>query len=234
MQTDVINFDWNFNSNDWDSLRVGKDIAYFRLKKLMSEFVWDITYLEGNTYDFVEVQTLLEGITIGGHFLSEQKQVLNQYQSLKYLMDLVRQDNFCFGSKVILAAHNLIAEEEAQEWGCLRKGEVRISGTEHQPPRAEELYDLLEQGVVAIQNIAHPVERALVYFCFGSLNQFFYDGNKRTSRWTMNGLLMSHGYNYLSVPGRDKEIFSQLMIDFYNSKNATEVMKYLRSCYVID
>ncbi len=229
-----INFSWTFNPIGWESLLVGKDISYFRLKRLMSEFVWDITHLEDNPYDIVEVQTLLEGITIGGHFLSEQTQVLNQYKSLQYLLNLIRNNKFNFEKKTILEAHNLLAAEEALEWGCLRKGPVRISGTEYKPPEAEELENLFDQGIEAIHKISHPVERAFVYFCFGSINQFFYDGNKRTSRWTMNGLLMSQGYNYLSIPGNKKDTFNKVMINFYNSKDASEVMEFLHSCYTVD
>ena len=234
MRSETLGFNWEFNADDWGSAQVGKEVACFRLKKLMPEFVWDITHLEDNPYDFIEVQTLLEGITIGGHTLAEQQQVLNQYRSLQQLFDLVKKDKFCFTDESIKNAHCIIAEEEALEWGCLRKGEVSISGTDHKPPSASQLESLFTKGIKTLQLISHPVERALAYFCFGSINQFFYDGNKRTSRWTMNGILMSHGYNYLSIAGAKKDEFNQVMIDFYNSKNATNVMRFMRACYIVD
>lgn len=234
MRSETLGFNWEFDADDWDSTQVGKEVACFRLKKLMSEFVWDITHLEDNPYDFIEVQTLLEGITIGGHTLAEQQQVLNQHRSLQQIFDLVKKDKFCFTDESIKNAHSIIAEEEALEWGCLRKGEVSISGTDHKPPSAHQLELLFTTGIKTLQLISHPVERALAYFCFGSINQFFYDGNKRTSRWTMNGILMSHGYNYLSIPGAKKDEFNQLMIDFYNSKDATKVMRFMRACYLVD
>lgn len=234
MQREEIGFSWSFEPDDWGSSQVGKDMACFRLKKLMPEFVWDIIHLEDNPYDFSEVQTLLEGITVGGHTLFEQKQVLNQYKSLQHLFDLVKKDKFTFEAETILSAHNMIAEEEALEWGCLRKGEVRISGTDHRPPGANDLKTLFKNGIETIKQIQHPVERALVYFCYGSINQFFYDGNKRTSRWTMNGILMSNGYNYLTVPGNKKGEFNRIMVGFYDNKDASEIIKFMTECYVVD
>lgn len=234
MASTKINFSWSFDSDKTQNLVVGKDVAYYRLKKLMPEFVWDITWLEDNPYTFLEVQTLIEGITVGGYSLSDQKQVLNQFESLKYLMKLIKQDNFKFDQANILTAHNIIAEGEALKWGCLRDGEVRIGGTEHKPPLAAELNELQLNGIDEISHIANPFERALVYFCFGSINQFFYDGNKRTSRWVMNAILMSHGYNYISIPADKKQVFDQAMVDFYNTKDANGIMRFLMDCYIAE
>ena len=87
------------------------------------------------------------------------------------------------------------------------------------------------KGICEINKIECAFERALVYFCFGSINQFFYDGNKRTSRWTMNGILMRNGFNYLSIPGNRKLEFNDVMVNFYNTKDATKIMLFLAGCY---
>jgi Fic family protein len=234
MQAKTINFNWEFDNNSILDFKVGKDTAYYRLKKLMPEFVWDITHLEDNPYTFTEVQTLLEGTTVAGYTLADQKQVINQFESLKYLLQLIKYGTFELNQETILAAHKILAEGEALKWGCIRDGEVRIGGTEHKPPQAQHLNTLHLDGIAEISKIESAFERGLVYFCFGSINQFFYDGNKRTSRWAMNGVLMSNGYNYLSIPGDRKHDFNEAMIDFYNTKDATRVMKFLISCYTKD
>jgi len=230
----AINIKWNFDPESISGYGVDRQTAYFRLKKLMSEFVWDLVCLEDNPYSFSEVQTLIEGITVGGHTLFDQKQILNQFASLKQLLDIIKNDSFVFEKETILSAHKLIAEEEALKWGCLRDGQVCISGTEHKPPQSDELPSLMSKGIREIAKIDNPFERALVYFCFGSINQFFYDGNKRTSRWVMNAILMSNGYNYLSVPCSKKSEFNTSMVRFYDSRDASEVIEFMRSCYVED
>jgi hypothetical protein len=40
--------------------------------------IFNTVYLENNPFTLKEVQTLLEGITVGGHKLEDQQQVLNQ------------------------------------------------------------------------------------------------------------------------------------------------------------
>jgi prophage maintenance system killer protein len=68
-------------------------------------------------------------------------------------------------------------------------------------------------------------------FLFGAYYQFFFDGNKRTSRHMMNGWLMKHGYNPISIPAARALEFNGNMVRFYHSKNATEMMAFLVSCY---
>lgn len=66
----ALGFSWNPTIFSVPLPVVGMDQALFRIKKLFPEFVWDTTALENNPFTFVEVQTLLEGITVGGRFVS--------------------------------------------------------------------------------------------------------------------------------------------------------------------
>lgn len=50
------------------------------------------------------------------------------------------------------------------------------------------------------EHVSTPVENALAYFCMGAYRQFNFDGNKRTSRLMMNGILLASGYAAISVP----------------------------------
>ena len=55
-------------------------------------------------------------------------------------------------------------------------------------PGAVRLNEVFANGVRSLQqNVSNPFERATAFFLFGSLQQFFFDGNKRTSRFMMNG-----------------------------------------------
>lgn len=57
------------------------------------------------------------------------------------------------------------------------------------------------------------------------------DGNKRTSRFMMNGVLMSHGIDAISVPAAKAQEFNEKMVRFYLSKDATEMMAFLAGCH---
>lgn len=51
--------------------------AIWRAKKLLCEVIYDITALEGNPHTVPEIATVLEGITVGGHRITDQEQVRN-------------------------------------------------------------------------------------------------------------------------------------------------------------
>jgi hypothetical protein len=63
--------------------------AIWRAKKIFAEIIHDITVLEGNPFTVPEIQTLLEGITVGGHKVSEAQQVMNQKESLLALFNSI-------------------------------------------------------------------------------------------------------------------------------------------------
>ena len=187
--------------------------------------------MEDNPYTFLEVQTLLDGVTVGGHSLFDQTQVLNQKQGLDKLIDSVKKD-LPWDKSLAKCLHYCIAKEEALKWGEFRDSAVGIGGTSHKPPEADQLDKIFDQGLAAIYELKHPFERALVYFFWGSMNQFFFDGNKRTSRAMMDYQLLKNGYYYLTVPARLKEEFSSTMINFYDTKDATAGMQFLLNCYI--
>jgi hypothetical protein len=62
----------------------------FRFHRMLPEFVWDASVLEGNPFTFPEVKTLLDGVTVGGRKISDQAQILNLAESSKHLLALVK------------------------------------------------------------------------------------------------------------------------------------------------
>ena len=63
------------------------------------------------------------------------------------------------------------------------------------------------------------------------MQQFFFDGNKRTARFMMNGVLMSHGIDAISVPAARAREFNEKMVRFYLGKDGSEMMDFLASCH---
>ena len=132
---------------------------------------------------------------------------------------------------------------EALEWGVFRgEGQERHytpnvglgEAGQYTPlataPGAPELNRVFDEWVRELSACA-PFERALAFFLFGALQQFFFDGNKRTSRFMMNGVLMANGIDAISVPAARAQEFNEKMVRFYQSKDATEMMAFLVSCH---
>ena len=189
----------------------------FIARKMFAELVYDTAALEGSPYTFPEVQTLLEGITVGGHRLDEQQLVLNQAESWERLLSMVEAGRFGVNKEVFCELHADVAKEEALTWGQFRDGRVSIAGTAYQPPPPDQLDHLFQQGVEHLVGIRNLHERAFWFFLQGAANQYFWDGNKHTSRLMMNGILLSQGYPAVSVPARSRLEFNQKMVRFYDS-----------------
>ncbi len=204
--------------------------ACFRAKKILEGIVYDTIHLEGNPFTFPEVKTLLEGITVGGHKLSDERQVLNQAKSWKTLLQWVQSGNFVVNKEMFCKLQAMVAEEEALDWGMFRSGPVSVAGTEFVPPSSNQLDDIFNRGLAALENIQNPHKRAMLFFLFGSLHQFFWDGNKRSSRLIMNGMLLSAGYDIINIPARKRLAFNEKMIRFYDGLDGTEMIEFLISC----
>ena len=85
------------------------------VKQMISEFVYDMGNLENNPFTFPEVQTLLDGITVGGHKLSDQNQILNIKSSWDYVVNLSRTNSLELNKEVICDIHSKVAKDEALE-----------------------------------------------------------------------------------------------------------------------
>lgn len=96
-------------------LSVSVDRAIFRYKKMLAQFVFDASSLEGNPFTFPEVKTLLDGVTVGGHKLTDQQQVLNLAAAARELLTLVKVGSFRLDKATFDRLHTLVAREETLE-----------------------------------------------------------------------------------------------------------------------
>ena len=240
---DALGFGWDRSAVPASVPSHPVERACFRFHKMLPEFVWDASMLEGNPFTFPEVQTLLEGVTVGGHKLSDQEQILNLAEGSRRLLGMVKSGQFALSKPVFTEFNGIVARNEAIEWGLFRgegiekdyTPDVGLGGGKRYTPLptlsgAPELNRVFREGIVALRECA-PFERATAFFLFGALRQFFFDGNKRTSRLMMNGVLMSHGIDAISVPAAKVQEFNESMVRFYLSKDASEMMGFLARCH---
>lgn len=111
----------------WDKAAVPTAVAShslervcFRFHKMLPEFVWDASVLEGNPFTFPEVKTLLDGVTVGGRKISDQGQVLNLAESSKRLLAMLKSGQFALSKPVFTELNCIVARKEALEWGVFR------------------------------------------------------------------------------------------------------------------
>ena len=208
-----------------------KELNFFLAKKDKIDYIFNTSALEGNAMTYPEVETLLDGTTVGGHKVSDEHMILNQNNSVKVLFDLIENNTFDLTKKTICLLHKEVAFKEALKWGEFRDTNVRIGGTEFIPPKAEILDKVYQENLDFLNNIKEPTIQALTCFLLNAKSQYFYDGNKRTARLMMNGILLSSGYPMLNIKAKDKLAFNTMMIEYYDNDDLEKAVLWLCEYY---
>ena len=207
-----------------------KSRAIFRARKVLEEVVFDTVALEGNPFTFPEVKTLMDGITVGGRRIEDAEQVLNQARSWRELIARVEAGTFKVDRASFEELHAHVAREEALEWGVLRTGSVRIAGTTHLPPDADTLPARMDSAIKTITTMQEVHHKAIAAFLWTARNQPFRDGNKRTGRLIMNGILLENGHDILTVSAAKRLEFNEKMIRFYDSADGAQMLEFMAGC----
>lgn len=214
-------------------MKQDKKKALFIAQKVFAELVFDVQKLEGMPFTMPEVQTYIQGITVGGHKVSDEEKLKQQVLGWQTLIDMVNDDSFALTKEVACAIQKVIAKDEALEVGQFRSGQVSIAGTEYAPPAATELASRFESVMEAIQSLDDIREQAYRLHLDFARNQFFYDGNKRTGLLMCNGHLLSNGYAPLSISAKRLTEYNTGMIEFYESGDHALMLAFLKECHEV-
>lgn len=213
-----------------DRLIANKKLARQLAIREIPSLVYEAVNLEGVAVTLPEVQTILDGITVGGHKISDQNMVINQAKAWKLLFQMLDEDRFRFSKPIALELHAKAGIEEAFEWGVFRTGKVTIAGTDYLPPQPEHLDEIWLKTEELVNQIDDVYDRGITAFLKMARSQFFWDVNKRMGRFMMNGILLDAGYPVINVPARRQLEFNTLMLDFYNDDDMKSMNSFLRSC----
>lgn len=211
-------------------MKPNKAKAMMLAKRQLAEFVCDAVNLEGINFTLPEIQTLLDGITVGGHKVTDQQIALNQAETWRTLFALIEKNLFAITPEIVCSLHRIAAKDEALEWGKFRSGGVTIAGTDYIPPRSDTLPELFEEMMKEASQLSDIYDRAIYLFLTMARYQFFYDVNKRMGRFVMNGLLLNNGYPAINLPAKRQLEFNQLMLAFYETGDQKPMNNFLRSC----
>jgi Fic family protein len=224
----------------------GVERSRHRFRAHLPELIWNTAALEGNNFTLPEVRTLLDGVTVGGKKLEDEKQIIALSEAYNHLDDMVGAGQFELSKEVSDEFHRLVARHEAIEAGSFRGegqaqggGTVQLAsggivlGTEHGEGGAllREHFTIL---VDYLKTVSDPRHRALIYFASATRRQFYFDGNKRTARLMMTGELMSDGYEIVSVPFGRKLEFNSALDVLFDRDDATELLRFLSTCILTD
>ena len=226
-------FDCSYKIDISNSI-MNKEKAIMLARRMLPEYVFDTAQMENNPITFPEVQTLMDGVTIGGHKIDDVEQVLSIKNAWSFLLKSIKNSTFSVSKDFFHKLNSTIAKNEAIYAGKFRNGSVSIAGTsKYKAPNLDNLDELFDSELPIILDGFSPVDQAIRIFLWGSLNQFYWDGNKRTSRLIANGILLNAGIGVFNIKSKDILEFNTLMIDFYDTKNADKIVKFLSEKSII-
>lgn len=232
----------------WDPVMVAFDRierstvmrARQRFKASLPDLVWNAAALEGNTFTLPEVRTLLDGVTVGGRPIEDERQVLALVGGYTHLDELVGGGRFLLRKDVSDGLHGHVAVHEAIESGAFRgEGRVGGGGTVQLASGGfvtgvpqDELPARFSNSVEYLLALEDPRERALAYFASATRAQYYFDGNKRTARLMMTGLLMSEAYEAVSIPFARAFEFNRALDTLFADDDATPIMAFIADCAI--
>lgn len=205
--------------------------AIFIAKKNLAGLVYDFQTIEGMPFTLPEVQTYLQGITVGGHKVSDEKKLNQQALAWKRLIELVETNEFRLNKELACELEGIVAKDEALFAGVFRDGMVTVAGRERPLPEACTLDELFNKLCRRVNETNDVLEKGFMVSLDIANQQYFWDGNKRTGILLMNGILISNGYMPLSIPAKRILEYNTKMHRFHNTGEEGEMMRFLSEIY---
>lgn len=202
--------------------KMSREENVFVAKRNLVDYIYNSAKLEGCNVTFPETQTILDGVNVGNVTLDDIQTILNLRDAWRFVLSSLDQP---FDVDYICRVNDFVSRRESLQWGVLRTGRVGISGTNYEPP--VPVRQDVERQIAQILSAESATERAINYFLWACRAQLFWDGNKRISTVCANKILIAAGEGILTVRDADVLTFNQLLLQFYNTGDPSEIKPWL-------
>jgi len=203
------------------------------LERFVIELAWKSSAIEGNTYTLLDTERLIkEGVASPHYSPDETQMILNHKIALHFVIDTIAQQKaFTVSQRFIEQVHTLLVKDLGVASG-LRKILVGITGTAYRPlDNQYHINEALAALYTAIEQLQHPVEKALVALAGLSYIQPFEDGNKRTARLVSNAILLAEQHAPLSYRSTDIDEYRNAMVLFYEQNSIIAIQNIFLEQY---
>ena len=203
----------NFSKYDSQTL-INKEF-----ERIMIEFSWKSSAIEGNTYSLLGTEALIKNNVIGeGKTKEETQMILNHKDAFNEAIQN-RERFIKLRSADVEYIHSVLTKKLGIAKN-IRKAGVGITGTKYRPLDNEpQIKEALQNMVDLINKKESFFEKAFLISILIAYIQIFEDGNKRTSRMISNAILLARHSIPLSYRIVDVEEYQKAVILFYEINN---------------
>ncbi|WP_454974263.1 Fic family protein [Capnocytophaga gingivalis] len=151
--------------------------------------------IEGNTYSFVETETLLKDNITSAKRYEEAKMLKNLYNTFIAEVQYIKNGNKeVIDKEFLLKIYSTLISDliDNKEKGIIRRRFFLIMETDYTSSQSEfEIEDKLNEIIDTQKDISNPLEKAIYLHCNLAKLQPFIEGNKRMARLVESVALMN-------------------------------------------
>lgn len=199
--------------------KIGLNRALMIAIKMFEKLIYDISLSEGNSMTLLETTSTLAGKVPKNAKVKDVILVTNLKNAYDYIFEKIKEKNFHFDKDTFCMVNRLVASaDNFDNLGGFRKHNIKIVGAKHLGIDVPNLEISFFETLNKYYNDKRNGIKIVDLFLDLCKNQYFGDGNKRTSQLIMCGLLVSEGYAPFSINFKEFR-YLKALVDFYDDEN---------------
>ncbi|HHD92125.1 MAG TPA: cell filamentation protein Fic [Candidatus Portnoybacteria bacterium] len=205
-----------------------KTLIKKEFERIIIEFSWKSSQIEGNTYSLLDTETLIKKNRIAqGKTKEEAQMILNNKRAFDFVLDNITR--FKTLSRAKIEQIHRILTYKLDITKNLRHAPVRIIGTNYQPiDNVFQIEEAVKKMCQLINSKENFFEKSFLSLILLSYIQPFEDGNKRTARMIANAILLAHRSIPISYRAVDETEYKKASVLFYEINN----LSYFKQIFI--
>jgi Fic family protein len=192
-------------------------------KDNIKDLLWKSANIEIRGVTFPDTAAIFDGFAPSGMPVDDIITINNLKRAWQFMLENAQ---YPISYQYVSEYNRLIGEGLFQDPGLVRTSSVTIGGTEYAP--AVPTLDSVQADFAQIQEIDEALNQALTLFAHISRQQWFFNGNKRTSLICANHVLINSGIGVMAIkPQQLSEYYSQLL-DYYETNHGAVFIQWLK------
>lgn len=215
--------------NEELSPEIEKNIDF--AKRHLVDNIYNQAILEGVATTFADTESIIEGGKINNMSSKDVLKIVNLKHAWEFILNknvILSDTNF----PLLCEINKFVEEGFYYNAGKLRSVPVSIGGTKWKPELPIE--SIIKEDIQNIFNMKiNDIDKAIELLLYVMKKQIFIDGNKRTSIIFANHYLISKGQGIIAIPANLTNEYKELLINYYEGKDSTEIKKFLKEkCFI--
>ncbi len=188
-------------------------------QRILIEFSWKSSAIEGNTYSLLNTEALIKENQQDKTKTTEETQMILNHKDA-FNESIQNRDRFLHLKYNDIEYIHTVLTKKLNITKNIRNAAVGIVGTKYKPlDNSFQLKEALKNMIKLINNKQSFFEKAFLSLILISYIQAFEDGNKRTARMLSNAILLANNSIPLSYRKVDIVEYKKASILFYEQNN---------------